>query len=306
MSNFGFVYIIIASLLWSIDGLLRRSLFSLPPATVVMLEHAFGVLIALPFLPKVFKEYKKLTKTDWLVVFTLTITASVMATIFYTSALAKTNYIQYSVVILLQQTQPIFSIALAALLLKEKITPRYLVLAFIGLIAAYFLAFPNLVPNLTGQPEEITAIALAMGAAVFWGSSNVFGKMVLNRISHIAAAILRFTLAIPLAYLASRLFNQTIPLSQINPQQWLSMLAIALTSGMVAFIIFYKGLQLTQAKIATFVKLTWPIFAAIIGWVFLKERLTVIQTIAALVLLVDILVLSLSQATLDEKAQNLN
>jgi drug/metabolite transporter (DMT)-like permease len=301
MSQLGSFYIILASLLWSLDGLLRRSLYALPPATLVMLEHAFGVLIALPLLPKVIHEYKKLTKTDWLVVFILTLTASVMATLFYTSALTKIDYIQFSVVVLLQQTQPIFSVALAALLLKEKITPRYLIFAVIGLVAAYFLAFPTLTPNFTHQPQELTAAALAMGAAVFWAASNSLGKLVLNRISHIAAALLRFTLAIPLAFLASRLLHQTMPLSQINSKQWLSLLGIALSSGMVAFIIFYKGLRLTEAKIATFVKLAWPIFAALTGWIFLKERLTPIQLIAAAVLLTDILILSLSQPHLDEK-----
>ncbi len=297
MSNFGFLFIILSSLLWSLDGLLRRSLYTLPPATVVMLEHAIGVLITLPFLPKALKEYIKLTKKDWLVVFILTLTASVMATIFYTSALVKINYINYSVVILLQQTQPIFSVFLASILLKEKITPRFLSLASVGLVAAYFLAFPNLIPNITNRPEELTAAVLAMGAAVFWGSSNVLGKMILNKISFTSTAILRFTLAIPLAFIASKLVNQSMPLSQITPNQWLSMLGIALTSGMVAFIIFYKGLQLTKAIVATFVKLSWPIFAAIIGWIFLKESLNLTQIIAAVVLSIDIVILSLSQAS---------
>ena len=238
MKKYGFWFIFLACLLWSLDGLLRRSLYALPPATVVMLEHAFGVLIALPLLPRVFNQYQKLTKKDWLVVFTLTITASVMATIFYTSALVKINYINYSVVVLLQQTQPIFSVAFAALLLKEKLTPRYLLLASIGLAAAYFLAFPHLIPNFTRQPQEITAAILAMGAAICWASSNALGKMVVNKINHIAAALLRFTLAIPLSFIAAQLLNQTIPLSQINPSQWLSLLGIALSSGMVAFIIF--------------------------------------------------------------------
>ena len=295
MKKIGLLYIVIASLLWSLDGLIRRSLFTLPPATVVMLEHIFGVLIVLPFLPKALKEYKKLTKKDWLVVFILTFTASVLATIFYTSALAKINYINYSVVVLLQQTQPIFSIALAAILLKEKITPRYLLLATIGLVAAYFLAFPGLKPNFTNQPEELAAAAFAMGAAVFWGSSNALGKLILNKISYLATAILRFSLAIPLAFIMTKITHQTISLSLITPQQWLGLLAIALTSGMVAFIIFYKGLQLTEAKTATFVKLSWPIFAVIIGVSFLQETLTLIQVIAATVLSVDILILSLSK-----------
>lgn len=295
MTRFGFLYIIAASLLWSFDGLIRRSLYTLPPATVVALEHVFGVLIALPFLPKVLKELKNLNKKDWLVLFILTLTASVMATIFYTSALAKINYINFSVVILLQQTQPIFSIIVAAIFLKEKITKKFLALAFIGIASAYILAFPNIIPNLTHRPEELTAAVLAMGAAVFWGSSNTFGKLVLRKISHISAAFLRFTLAIPLAFIAAKLLGQTIPLTQIKPNQWLSMLTIALTSGMVAFIIFYKGLKNTQVKLATMVKLSWPVFAVVIGWLVLKENLSLVQIIAAIVLSVDIAFLSLTQ-----------
>lgn len=292
--NFGFLYIVLASLFWSLDGLLRRSLYTLPPATVVMWEHVFGVLIALPLLPKAIKEYKKMTKKDWLVMFVLTITASVLATLFYTSALAKIQYINYSVVILLQQTQPIFSIGFAAWLLKEKITPRYMLLATIGLFAAYVLAFPQLTPNLSHRPGEVIAAVLAMGAAMFWGSSNALGKMALNNLSHTATALLRFSMAIPLAFIASIILKQTVPVSQISSQQWLSMLGIALTSGMVAFVIFYKGLEVTKVIIATMVKLCWPLFAAIIGWVVLKEPLTVVQIIAAIVLAVDIVVLSLS------------
>lgn len=295
MKRFGFIYIIAASLLWGLDGLIRRSLYSLPPATVVTLEHVFGVLIALPFLPKVVKELRNITKKDWLVLFVLTITASVMATIFYTSALAKINYINFSVVILLQQTQPIFSIIIAAILLKEKITKKFAILAAIGLVSAYVLAIPSLVPNFTHRPEELTAAVLAMGAAIFWGSSNSLGKILLKRISFITTAFLRFLLAIPIAFAASKILNQTIPLSEINPQQWLSLLTIALTSGMVAFIIFYKGLKNTQVKIATMVKLSWPVFAVVIGWLVLKESLNLTQIISAIVLSVDILILSLSK-----------
>ena len=302
MKRFSPLLIMLAAVLWSLDGLLRRQLYSLPPATLVMLEHMIGVLIVLPLLPQVWPEYKKMTKKDWLVIFIITIFASVLGTIFYTTALAKVNYISYSVVVLLQQTQPIFAIALAALLLKEKFTKRYGFLAVIGLIAAYFLAFPQFKPQLIGQTGELTAALLAMGAAIFWGSGTVLGKLILKTLSFKAAAILRFSLAIPFAYLASLFLGQTYDLTTVTPTQWLYLLGIALSSGMVAFLIYYKGLKHTQAKVATFAELTWPVSAAIIGWVFLKEYLTVVQTIAALVLLVAILILSLSQATLDEKA----
>ena len=283
----------LAAILWSADGVLRRQLYALPPATVVMLEHAFGVLIALPFLPRVIHEYKKMTKKDWLVMLTITVFASVLGTIFYTAALGKVNYINYSVVVLLQQTQPIFAIALAGLLLKEALTKKYLIQAVIGLAAAYFLAFPSLRPNVLGLSGETSAAMLAMGAAIAWGSATVLGKLILKTLSFKAAAILRFALAIPIAYLVAVLSGQTYPLSDVTTGQWLSLLGIALSSGMVAFLIYYKGLSGTPAKVSTLVELTWPVSAAFIGLLFFKEVLTPVQLVAGVVLLADIVTLVL-------------
>jgi len=283
----------LAAILWSADGVLRRQLYALPPATVVMLEHAFGVLIALPFLPRVIHEYKKMTKKDWLVMLTITVFASVLGTIFYTAALGKVNYINYSVVVLLQQTQPIFAIALAGLLLKEALTKKYLIQAVIGLAAAYFLAFPSLRPNVLGLSGETSAAMLAMGAAIAWGSATVLGKLILKTLSFEAAAILRFALAIPIAYLVAVLSGQTYPLSDVTTGQWLSLLGIALSSGMVAFLIYYKGLSGTPAKVSTLVELTWPVSAAFIGLLFFKEVLTPVQLVAGVVLLADIVTLVL-------------
>jgi len=287
--------IIIASILWSIDALLRRQLYTVPPASVVFYEYLISAVLLFPLFKKFLKEYRQMTIRDWIVMMLVGVVGGALGTFFFTSALGQVDNISYSLVVLLQQTQPIFAVAFAALLLKEKITPQYLFLATIGLMAAYCLAFPDLRPNLIHQPQEIAAAVLAMGAAVFWGASNALGKMVLNRLSFYATAILRFTLAIPLAFLTALILHQTYAFSAILPQQWLSLLSIALTSGMVAFLIFYKGLQFTQAKIAAVVKLCWPLFAAVIGWLFLKESLNLIQTIAAIVLSGDILLLSVYQ-----------
>ena len=286
--------IVFAAILWSLDGVLRRNLYSIPPATLVMLEHLIGVFIVLPMLPKALKEYKKMTKKDWWLISIITFFASVLGTIFYTAALAKVNYINYSVVVLLQQTQPIFAIALATLLLKEKSTKNYPLLAIIGLTSAYFLAFPQFKPTLLGGNGELTAATLAMGAAIFWGAGTVLGKMILKTLSFRAVAILRFSLAVPMAYIISLVTHQTLPLSSVTPTQWLYLIGIALSSGMVAFLIYYKGLKHTPAKVATFAEMTWPVSAAFIGLVFLKETLTLVQLIAGIILMADILFLSLN------------
>jgi drug/metabolite transporter (DMT)-like permease len=47
-----------------------------------------------------------------------------LGTIFYTAALGKVQYVQFSVVVLLQQLQPIWAILMASFLLKEKIEKK--------------------------------------------------------------------------------------------------------------------------------------------------------------------------------------
>jgi len=64
-------------------------------------------------------------------------------------------------------------------------------------------------------------------------------------------------------------------------------------TGVFGFIAYYKGLKHTEVKIATFSEFAWPASAAFIGFFWLGDRLTVIQIIAAMVLVSDILVMSL-------------
>ena len=51
LKSFGPLFIIIAALLWSLDGLLRRGLYSLPPSVVVFYEHLVGFAILLFLIP---------------------------------------------------------------------------------------------------------------------------------------------------------------------------------------------------------------------------------------------------------------
>ncbi|PIR61178.1 MAG: hypothetical protein COU68_00780, partial [Candidatus Pacebacteria bacterium CG10_big_fil_rev_8_21_14_0_10_45_6] len=53
----GSLLIIVAASLWALDGLLRRSLYSLPPITIVFLEHLIGSILLVPlFVRQLRKE----------------------------------------------------------------------------------------------------------------------------------------------------------------------------------------------------------------------------------------------------------
>jgi drug/metabolite transporter (DMT)-like permease len=108
--TFGPLFVIIAALLWSFDGLLRISLYSLPPAVIVFYEHVLGVIILLPLGVIWMKDLKKMTRREWIAITLVALFSGALGTIFYTAALGKINYSSYSIVVLLQQQlQPIWA-----------------------------------------------------------------------------------------------------------------------------------------------------------------------------------------------------
>ena len=106
--------VITAAFLWSLDGLLRQQLFSVSSFLIITLEHVLGAFLFLPFLIKGWDEVKKLNQRGWGSMLWISICGGILGTFFYTKALSYINYIDLSVVVLLQKFQPIFAIILAA------------------------------------------------------------------------------------------------------------------------------------------------------------------------------------------------
>ncbi|MBI5127568.1 DMT family transporter [Candidatus Roizmanbacteria bacterium] len=279
------VFIILAALLWSLDGILRRGLYTLPPTVVVFLEHALGAIILFPFVFKSLKEIKNLNRKEWLSILVVSLFSGALGTIFYTAALGKVNYIQFSVVVLLQQLQPIWAILTAAIVLKEKVTKKFIPWAFLAIGASYLVTFKDLKLNWQTGQGTIVASVLALLAGMMWAASTSFSKIVLRKISFQVATFLRFVLAPIFALIFLFGLKQTNQLAKINPNQWISLLIIVFSTGLVALLFYYFGLKKTQAKISAILELTWPVSAIFIDFLYFKNSLSVTQLIGAFLVL---------------------
>ena len=286
--SIGPLFIIIAALLWSFDGLLRRSLYSLPPAVIVFYEHLLGALLLTPFLFKYFHEIKKMQKKEWVSILIVSLFSGALGTIFYTQALGLVQYIQFSVVVLLQQLQPIWAIIGAAIILREKISKHFIIWAVLGIIAAYLITFRDLKINFVSGQGQIYAALLALGAGFVWAISTSFSKVVLNKVSFWTATALRFWIA-PVFALLFIIFQSKIPsLAQITYSQWIFLFAITLSTGMVALVIYYYGLRKTPARVSTICELVWPASAIFIDYFVFKQSLTWTQFLGIAILGVSI------------------
>jgi drug/metabolite transporter (DMT)-like permease len=292
------IAIIFAALLWSLDGFLRQELYNIPSFLIVTVEHIIGALIFFPFLLKGKKEIAVMGQRAWSAIFWISVFGGLLGLFFYTKALSYIQYIDLSVVVLLQKFQPLFAISLAAVVLKERITKRFFILALMALVGGYFVTF-GLNPIPTGNDKATIAALLALLAAFCWGSSTVLGKHALKTLSFPVVTALRLSVTAIIAIVVLIAVRGYSDISLITTSQWKIILLIVFTTGSVALFIYYYGLKHVKASHSSIYELFWPLSAVAIDWIVRGRVLAPVQFIGGILLIISILLL-----TREQKKQN--
>lgn len=280
----GPLLIFIAAVLWGLDGVLRRSLFELPPITIVFFEHLIGLIIIAPFLIASWK-HETLTKREWGALILVSLLSGVLGTLFFTAALLQVGFIAFSVVFLIQKLQPIFAVATASIVLRERPTKAYILYALLALVAGYFVTFPNGVVNFADGGKTATAAFLALLAAIAWGASTAFSRYALLSHSHTFITGLRFLLTTGFALLLLIMLGNAPSVLLVEGSHLATLALIAVSTGMLALWVYYMGLKKTPASVSTIVELAFPLTAVLIDYALYGTVLAPSQYLAALVLL---------------------
>ncbi|PIZ63593.1 hypothetical protein COY17_00415 [Candidatus Saccharibacteria bacterium CG_4_10_14_0_2_um_filter_52_9] len=302
--KYGSAAVVVAALLWSVDGLLRIHLqLSLTASVIVFWEHLFGAILLAPIALYSFKAFKQLTRRQWLAITGVSFLSGAVGTILYTAALGRTQFIPFSVVVLLQQLNPIFAIVTAALLLREPLTKRFVGLTAIALVAAYFLWLPGGMVNFSTGDGTFMGGLMALGAAAAWGTSTAFSKYALKGTSTLHVTALRFSITPFFALLFVGASGSLPVLGSLTFDQFKYLAAITFSTGLVALIIYYWGLKRVLASRAAVLELAWPASAVAIGWIWQHKGLTLIQAIAGIVLTGTIYLIAKDTRTVTDKTK---
>lgn len=279
----GTLAVVIAALLWSLDGIfLRPRLVSVSPTLVVFLEHSLGFIILLPFLFIYKSELKKITKKQWITIFWVALFGGALGTTFFTKALFLTGFVDVSVVILLQKFQPIFAIILSAIILRERFPAKFYIYAALALIGGYFVTFKNPLSINFGNATVVMAV-FSLLAAFSWGSSTTFGKYSLKNINYGLLSALRFGFTIIIMLIPAMKYFSTLP--SVESGVWKTLIIIVFTSGAVAMYLYYYGLKKIPASLATLCELAWPVSAVIFDYFFNHNILSTTQIVGAIILI---------------------
>jgi len=128
---------------------------------------------------------------------------------------------------------------------------------------------------------------LILLAIIFWGASFVATKTVLNEIKPVTIIILRLILASTLLTIIALSTKRKFSIN-LKSHGWILLLALV---AVFHLWIQVTGLQYTTASNTGWIIGTAPIFMAILGFVFYKEKITLLQFLGILVALVGLLLL---------------
>ncbi|MDP2736310.1 MAG: EamA family transporter [bacterium] len=288
----GALAIMLAALLWSLDGVfIRPKFYVLPAALVVFLEHALGFLVLSPFIFLGWSRIKLLKGKEWAAIGWVSFFGGALGTIMITKAFfaAMDGSVTFATVVILQKLQPIFALVMARLILGERLKRSFYVWAFVAIVAAYFLAFGKTGLNLGEINLLHNAAFYAAIAAFAFGSSTVFGKRIVNHLDFKSTAALRFGIT-GLLVLAYALFTGDLfKMPSVTGRQWQYLALIVFTSGAAAMFIYYYGLKRVTASASTVLELFWPFSAVILDYFINRNILNPVQIAASLVLFVAFL-----------------
>lgn len=297
----GTFLVILACLFWALDTIIRYPLVErgLNPITIVFYEH---VLLTIVFSLGTLSAFKRIGELKLADVFSFLIIGglgSAVATVCFTESF---QYLNPSLVILLQKLQPIVVILLARIVLGEELKMQFLVWAFICLVGGVLISAPDLmrffdlVRNDFGKVTSDGALkgySLVGISILGWGSATVFGKR-LTTVGFDTKSIMAGRFLIGLLVLIPFVkWNESLILS--DGQDYLRIAIMVLISGALAMWLYYQGLKRMSAKTTAIAEMFFPLFAVMVNWFFLGKQLSDIQLLGGGVLILGSLVIQLKK-----------
>lgn len=290
--HMGIWWIALGSAMWGLDGVFIVTLLNyVTSSQIVWLEHILLLLFAAPVLIWKRHELKCLNRGDWLAVLLIAWGGSALASILFTAGFTYGNP---NVVLILQKVQPVFTVLLAAWILRERMVKAFWMMLVVVLIGAYLLTFGLHIPA-TGDSKQLMGSLYAIGAAALWGGSTVMGKRLVGKVSFSTVTALRFAVALPLLTLIILLqhpnwhsLGQALSLAPV----WANLLFQTIVPSLLSLLLYYRGLNGVKASHATIAELAFPATGLLLNWLILHQTIDLGQWIGFAIIWMAVLHLS--------------
>ena len=283
------VYYAVAILIWGTESVLTKAflLDSLAPQAMLVLRTAITALVLLPLVLLDRPKLGGLSRRDWGAVLVLGVFGTALPMMLYFAALDR---IPASTTMLLYRTEPIFVILLSVVVLHQRVALRVWVLTLLAVACSYLIAVGRLEPP-PFQSDAAQGALLVVAATALYAVATLVGKALLDKVPPLTLVWLRFSLALPVLFLFfGREAMAAIPTLSSQDVLWLVWMG-SVSSGLT-FVFYYKGMQASNAILASVMTLLGPVTGITLSILVLDEHFTALQVVGIVGLLVIVYFLS--------------
>ncbi len=184
-------------------------------------------------------------------------------------------------------TIPIFIVILAVVFLKEKITTRITLGVTTSLVGVVLITLTRE----TIEVEYLSGAIAVLAAAIIGAWYTIFGKKLLQRYTSLSLTGYAFLLGsiglIPL--LNKRFIDEVTRLSLVG---WTAVLSLAFFPTVVAYVFWYKALEMKPAsEIGVYLYFT-PVISTILGIIMFNEPITPFFIIGGLLVILGLIIVN--------------
>ncbi len=189
------------------------------------------------------------------------------------------QHVTASTAAILNATSPFFATIIAALWLKDRVTPAKIIGMILGMVGVVLLVGwqPEPMSN-----DKLIAVSACLVAALSYGVASVFAKARLTGLPSFAIAL--YSQMTAMIVLAPAL-PFVPPPGSITPLVAANVLALAIASTAIAYMLYFKLIATIGPARALTVTFLIPLFGVLWGFLFLDEKIGA-NTLAACALIV--------------------
>lgn len=276
--NPAFLYLIIAALIWgAVVPIMKITLKEIPIFSLIFLRMGFASILLLPFV------YKKLKveKADWKNIFLAAFFGTNLNLALFFFGLEHTEAINASVLL---ATTPVFTLAIAHYMLKEKFSAKLVLGSVLSLAGTVIIVgIPAFHLSLLSTLGNLSLIASSLA----WVGHEIYAKKILKIYNPLVVSF--YTTAIGaivfLPVAASELHTNPAWYNHISLHGFLGLLYGIIFASFIAYSLWQKGLAILSAGEASLIFYLLPLFGIIFSIILLHEKFNSILVIGSIIIL---------------------
>ncbi|MDC5696565.1 DMT family transporter [Intrasporangium calvum] len=277
----------LAASLWGLSAIWRDPLAKqYPSVAIVFWEHLVLVLLVSPWLVDAVRAVARASRRTQVSVLVIGAGSSALATTLFTSAFRLGDPITPQV---LQKLQPLIALLLAAAILGERLRASFAWFAVPAIAGAWLLSFKD---PFAVSVSSLYAAGLALGAAALWAAGTVLGRAASAELTFRQLTTLRFGVGLVALAVISLVTGTSLRVEAASAG---NIVVLALVPGLLALLLYYRGLRNTPASRATLAELAFPITAAVVGVTVLGRTLAPSQWVGFAIVLTAVVGLALHE-----------